>query len=121
MIRRPPRSTLFPYTTLFRSLQSLTADFERDFIEQISLVFLLDGRGIARAVNHGRDNKEIVGEVYAAAVAELHRSTLSAEENSFRENFRSDICRFENRILPRRGRIGGPGVERMPEEKTQKQ
>src|SRR3712207_8888116 len=24
MIRRPPRSTLFPYTTLFRSLQSQT-------------------------------------------------------------------------------------------------
>src|SRR5258707_2355497 len=26
MIRRPPRSTLFPYTTLFRSLQALTRD-----------------------------------------------------------------------------------------------
>src|SRR2546422_7803366 len=25
MIRRPPRSTLFPYTTLFRSLQRCTA------------------------------------------------------------------------------------------------
>src|SRR3712207_7846242 len=25
MIRRPPRSTLFPYTTLFRSLKSLEA------------------------------------------------------------------------------------------------
>src|SRR5438309_5730593 len=25
MIRRPPRSTLFPYTTLFRSLQSFIA------------------------------------------------------------------------------------------------
>src|SRR5256885_9175841 len=25
MIRRPPRSTLFPYTTLFRSLSDLTA------------------------------------------------------------------------------------------------
>src|SRR5258708_17285154 len=25
MIRRPPRSTLFPYTTLFRSLRSLPA------------------------------------------------------------------------------------------------
>src|SRR3712207_8274981 len=24
MIRRPPRSTLFPYTTLFRSLETLT-------------------------------------------------------------------------------------------------
>src|SRR5256885_8135467 len=27
MIRRPPRSTLFPYTTLFRSLQQLNGDF----------------------------------------------------------------------------------------------
>src|SRR2546425_4624186 len=26
MIRRPPRSTLFPYTTLFRSLQVLASD-----------------------------------------------------------------------------------------------
>src|SRR3989475_2197763 len=26
MIRRPPRSTLFPYTTLFRSLLSLNVD-----------------------------------------------------------------------------------------------
>src|SRR3712207_8296858 len=26
MIRRPPRSTLFPYTTLFRSLAELRAD-----------------------------------------------------------------------------------------------
>src|SRR2546425_8517965 len=29
MIRRPPRSTLFPYTTLFRSL----FDFRADFVE----------------------------------------------------------------------------------------
>src|SRR2546430_10605676 len=27
MIRRPPRSTLFPYTTLFRSSESLLAGF----------------------------------------------------------------------------------------------
>src|SRR5438270_5421138 len=27
MIRRPPRSTLFPYTTLFRSLGDMDADF----------------------------------------------------------------------------------------------
>src|SRR2546426_2895578 len=26
MIRRPPRSTLFPYTTLFRSVRARTAD-----------------------------------------------------------------------------------------------
>src|SRR5258708_27063962 len=29
MIRRPPRSTLFPYTTLFRSLASHAYDSER--------------------------------------------------------------------------------------------
>src|SRR5256886_12823451 len=32
MIRRPPRSTLFPYTTLFRSAD---AQLRRDLIEQI--------------------------------------------------------------------------------------
>src|SRR3712207_8429963 len=34
MIRRPPRSTLFPYTTLFRSVEALGGDFakyEQDF------------------------------------------------------------------------------------------
>src|SRR3712207_8409509 len=30
MIRRPPRSTLFPYTTLFRSLQQLAIESHRD-------------------------------------------------------------------------------------------
>src|SRR2546422_5747903 len=29
MIRRPPRSTLFPYTTLFRSEQRLVADLQQ--------------------------------------------------------------------------------------------
>src|SRR3712207_7846536 len=29
MIRRPPRSTLFPYTTLFRSLRDLTLELVR--------------------------------------------------------------------------------------------
>src|SRR2546430_7063369 len=29
MIRRPPRSTLFPYTTLFRSIRPIEGDLER--------------------------------------------------------------------------------------------
>src|SRR2546426_1611014 len=43
MIRRPPRSTLFPYTTLFRSLSPRSID-----------VLLAPGlaRGAARAVAH---------------------------------------------------------------------
>src|SRR2546426_12450722 len=31
MIRRPPRSTLFPYTTLFRSDEVARTDFAREF------------------------------------------------------------------------------------------
>src|SRR3712207_8000595 len=33
MIRRPPRSTLFPYTTLFRSQQELTA--MREYLQSV--------------------------------------------------------------------------------------
>src|SRR5256885_4794153 len=32
MIRRPPRSTLFPYTTLFRSLMQQGADVETPWV-----------------------------------------------------------------------------------------
>src|SRR2546426_5752726 len=32
MIRRPPRSTLFPYTTLFRSLANIVERDERGFL-----------------------------------------------------------------------------------------
>src|SRR5258708_16580052 len=35
MIRRPPRSTLFPYTTLFRSLAVGAADLDGDLLPEI--------------------------------------------------------------------------------------
>src|SRR3712207_8491117 len=34
MIRRPPRSTLFPYTTLFRSLQELPVEGAEEVVSQ---------------------------------------------------------------------------------------
>src|SRR5260370_23518669 len=40
MIRRPPRSTLFPYTTLFRSLQDLVSGY---FSAPEHGIFLLHG------------------------------------------------------------------------------
>src|SRR3712207_8921000 len=43
MIRRPPRSTLFPYTTLFRSLKS------NRFLDQVSLDNLHNGGDSERA------------------------------------------------------------------------
>src|SRR2546426_6588875 len=48
MIRRPPRSTLFPYTTLFRS----AAGFRPGHA---------DRAGVGRAVLHGRDAARVGG------------------------------------------------------------
>src|SRR2546430_8846265 len=57
MIRRPPRSTLFPYTTLFRSGRLGDVDVERDLLRLRHLPSRPDhrGRGAVRAV--GRDRK----------------------------------------------------------------
>src|SRR2546422_7918310 len=42
MIRRPPRSTLFPYTTLFRSIMPLACDFSREDAEVNSFENIID-------------------------------------------------------------------------------
>ena len=41
MIRRPPRSTLFPYTTLFRSDQALNGGIIQTELEGVGNVFML--------------------------------------------------------------------------------
>src|SRR2546425_1689425 len=43
MIRRPPRSTLFPYTTLFRSLGALAIGYENDEVWLVNVGVLLGG------------------------------------------------------------------------------
>src|SRR5256885_15125225 len=54
MIRRPPRSTLFPYTTLFRSL---AAPFVRvQAFERTVLETHLDGWGIAERMQRGGES-----------------------------------------------------------------
>src|SRR2546429_1148372 len=42
MIRRPPRSTLFPYTTLFRSIRRNSMNWESDE----SMAAIRDGQGL---------------------------------------------------------------------------
>src|SRR3712207_8034036 len=42
MIRRPPRSTLFPYTTLFRSLNLLGVSFPLHFVAGFKLTVAHD-------------------------------------------------------------------------------
>src|SRR2546426_11170696 len=49
MIRRPPRSTLFPYTTLFRSLVNKHYASERELILDLADIFNAELRAVARA------------------------------------------------------------------------
>src|SRR3712207_7665431 len=39
MIRRPPRSTLFPYTTLFRSLEALKL-LQESYLGKVKLIYI---------------------------------------------------------------------------------
>src|SRR3989441_3646992 len=53
MIRRPPRSTLFPYTTLFRSLgRRALIDLPTVLVCAVTLVLLLRFKRIPRSEEH---------------------------------------------------------------------
>src|SRR2546426_8627071 len=56
MIRRPPRSTLFPYTTLFRSYQPRLLLVERDEHRSTHVVPVeVDGASVRISPQHCRD------------------------------------------------------------------
>src|SRR3712207_8623525 len=72
MIRRPPRSTLFPYTTLFRSLDRpgdvrvMPAAGGEDVVEELDVddregveraVVVADGGGAGQALGDGRSEE----------------------------------------------------------------
>src|SRR5436189_4435658 len=64
MIRRPPRSTLFPYTTLFRSLITISTtpviagdSFEMDAVGALRLSPLRRGLAIEKDGERQRDRK----------------------------------------------------------------
>src|SRR2546430_10622168 len=54
MIRRPPRSTLFPYTTLFRSLQRVVGDARDVDVDLVAAVAERLHQRAARGVDHLR-------------------------------------------------------------------
>src|SRR2546429_9724910 len=53
MIRRPPRSTLFPYTTLFRSYRLAEKLNRSGFTEGAGLSLESDANGFAIGCDHG--------------------------------------------------------------------
>src|SRR5688572_31804963 len=80
MIRRPPRSTLFPYTTLFRSQDKIYV-----FANSIKTASPVDGVNIAvyaannQLIGNGATNGEGVAEI--AIRSEEHTSELQSQSN----------------------------------------
>src|SRR2546430_11212564 len=95
MIRRPPRSTLFPYTTLFRS-QAVDA-VDRG---QHRLVGLAD-HGLGAVVDHGADQRLLVGEVVVdlrAAHPGLDRKSTRLN-SSHSQNSYSVFCLKKRKLI----------------------
>src|SRR2546427_5317742 len=94
MIRRPPRSTLFPYTTLFRSHQGLAAEGRRRARRARQ-------RG-GTAVQRRRGARRVAGP------RDGQRETRSEEHTSELQSQSNLVCRLllekKNRRSPRRQR-----------------
>src|SRR2546427_6231839 len=93
MIRRPPRSTLFPYTTLFRS-DPRAPEEEEPHAEHVG----------ERAVHRGAGRERVVEEGLQPAVelrgrSEEHTSELQSQSNLvcrlLLEKKKKEHCRYE--------------------------
>src|SRR2546430_5420967 len=83
MIRRPPRSTLFPYTTLFRSLLPLGAQTTAH-----------RGRVFPRGARRGRHAAVSVGRSGSNVRPGQHRSRRSEEHTSELQSQSNLVCRL---------------------------
>src|SRR2546426_9330562 len=89
MIRRPPRSTLFPYTTLFRSVLVLLTQqvgtVEEDAVGDFGP--LVDPAG------------GVAGRLYVAAIHELHPVGLRADRSEEHTSELQSPCNLVCRLL----------------------
>src|SRR2546422_6419961 len=99
MIRRPPRSTLFPYTTLFRSEQRVEKAAEQVAHEDPAPVCRERTEGRFPLAYGQRDEREVPG----------HQ--LETEEHNHHEADREDQCADDPRLRLERARKGQGGGE----------
>src|SRR5688572_32396418 len=83
MIRRPPRSTLFPYTTLFRSEGKRTREAFEDSLPQVNDVRQLPARIYLQIAGESQRRRAaaIARNLQAAGRSEEHTSELQSQSN----------------------------------------
>src|SRR3712207_7561956 len=100
MIRRPPRSTLFPYTTLFRSIRSKA---DQNGLAAVALAAELADVELALPA-HGRGG----GVAAMGIVRPHHRSEEHTSELQARQHL---VCRL---LLEKKQDVGAPPTPLPP-------
>src|SRR3712207_8093757 len=100
MIRRPPRSTLFPYTTLFRSLEEIPELFDSAVREAVSAF----GRGecfVERFLDKPRHvEAQVLADTHGTVIVvgtrdcSLQRRNRSEEHTSELQSRQYLVCRL---------------------------
>src|SRR2546427_9211158 len=99
MIRRPPRSTLFPYTTLFRSGQALEGQqiSERRVIRQeqeLVVVIHVEENAVSPAHHRPGAGRRPPGEADAGREVVAVRAVRSEEHTSELQSQSKIVCRL---------------------------
>src|SRR5438034_9585635 len=81
MIRRPPRSTLFPYTTLFRSIPGASWAFSPEQLEKAGAFLATELNGQPLPKDHGAPVRLVVPGWYGCtSIKWVNEITLVREE-----------------------------------------
>src|SRR3712207_9306614 len=75
MIRRPPRSTLFPYTTLFRSTEGVTVEHRNQFMGLRGIE-----NSVTRLENVFVPKENLIGKEGMGLRSEEHTSELQSRQ-----------------------------------------
>src|SRR2546427_601053 len=98
MIRRPPRSTLFPYTTLFRSVETTKLTMPRGALLgalSVSATVTVQERGLLAGVEAGQSSVvEVVRAVTMTVARQMIRLNSSHSQRSY-----AAFCLKQTRVL----------------------
>src|SRR3712207_8374734 len=86
MIRRPPRSTLFPYTTLFRSYFTSKEDLLEEALKQLAAEEVVRLESLAAGLLEGVDRKDRKSTRLNSSHANISYAVFCFKKKKKREN-----------------------------------
>src|SRR5256885_14527632 len=119
MIRRPPRSTLFPYTTLFRSVfrygldELVLSSFEHPWMRRARAVLTLGRRLDKPRGQRLREALEELGPIFVK-----FGQVLSTRSDLMPPDVAEELARLQDRVPPFDSQIAVDTIERADRKST---